>query len=60
MNGPVWPNFSAAQMGVTLTRASPTPSAKSPVKWSSCDGLSVKIRQQNREYPPLRHGHERV
>lgn len=31
--------------GATLTRASPTPSAKSPVKWSNCDGLRVKVRQ---------------
>ena len=25
--------------GALLTRASPTPNAKSPVKWSNCDGL---------------------
>lgn len=45
------PRRSGAWLGATLTRASPTPSAKSPVKWSSCDGLWVEVRQRNQEHP---------
>jgi hypothetical protein len=32
--------------GATLTRASPTPSTRRPVKWSNCDGLRVQVRQR--------------
>ena len=42
---------SARGRGVVLTRASPTPSAKRPVKWSSCDDLWIKYVSQNPENP---------
>jgi len=47
-----FPHVGSARTGTILTRASPTPNAKSPVKWSNCDGLGKSTSAKPGTLPP--------
>ena len=47
-----FPTWAQRGRGTILTRASPTPNAKSPVKWSNCDGLGKGTSAKPGTPPP--------
>ena len=47
-----FPTWVQRGQGTILTRASPTPNAKSPVKWSNCDGLGKSTSAKPGTPPP--------
>ena len=50
-----FPTWTQRGRGTILTRASPTPNAKSPVKWSNCDGLGKSTSAKPGTPLPTRH-----